>query len=522
MESREVFAHAAWILSSTERAVVASGIANIWARDPTAMANGWRMLSDAYPGRFVLGIGVSHAGSVARRGGTYERPYSAMREYLDAMDRAPSAAPEPESTPRLVLAALGPRMLELAAERAHGVHPYFVPVEHTAFARQRLGPGPVLAVEQTVVFESDPSEARRVARGFALDYLQTENYARNLRRVGWTDADVAGQGSDALIDAVVRVGRRRPGRRARATAPRRGRGPRLRPGGRRGRARPVPPAAPRARARAARALGQRARGGARTASLRSSRRASRAIHLADRCVHPPDLLGGPDGPGVELGAALADLPKRPGDRLLHVVAVVGRLLADHGQQRTRTRASGRSLRWTAAHAMSANAARFSNSGSRALHSTALSSANGVRSNRLPQTPSQTSHESRSATHASICAFDDPGRLVDERGEDARLVDARCPERGREVVIVPEIARDAPELGHGDADGAVGVDPVPRHALQARRVAHHFQGPDDLASSFRRRHPRSDRLGATCRRRGRGRGPEVGPARTSYASRRRRS
>ena len=206
VESREVFSHAAWILSSTGRAVVASGIANIWARDPTAMANGWRMLSDAYPGRFVLGIGVSHAGSVARRGGTYERPYTAMRDYLDAMDRAPSAAPEPDVTPRLVLAALGPRMLELAAERAHGVHPYFVPVEHTAFARQRLGPGPVLAVEQTVVLESDPSEARRVARGFALDYLQTENYARNLRRVGWTDADVAGQGSDALIDAVVAWG----------------------------------------------------------------------------------------------------------------------------------------------------------------------------------------------------------------------------------------------------------------------------------------------------------------------------
>jgi probable F420-dependent oxidoreductase len=206
VESREVFAHAGWILASAKRALVVSGIANVWARDPTAMANGWRMLSDAYPGRFVLGIGVSHAGSVARRGGSYERPYTAMRGYLDAMDRAPSSAPEPELTPRLVLAALGPRMLELAAERAHGVHPYFVPVEHTAFARQRLGPGPVLAVEQTVVLESDPSEARRVARGFALDYLQTENYARNLKRVGWTDADVAGQGSDALIDAVVAWG----------------------------------------------------------------------------------------------------------------------------------------------------------------------------------------------------------------------------------------------------------------------------------------------------------------------------
>ena len=206
VESREVFAHAAWILSGTERVVAASGIANIWARDPTAMANGWRMLSDAYPGRFVLGIGVSHAGSVSRRGGTYERPYAAMRGYLDAMDRAPSSAPEPEVPPRLILAALGPKMLELGAERAHGVHTYFVPVEHTAFARQRLGPGPVLAVEQTVVLESDPSEARRVARGFALDYLQTENYARNLKRVGWTGAEVAGQGSDALIDAVIAWG----------------------------------------------------------------------------------------------------------------------------------------------------------------------------------------------------------------------------------------------------------------------------------------------------------------------------
>jgi probable F420-dependent oxidoreductase len=206
VDSREAFAHAGWLLESTERAIVVTGIANIWARDPTAMANGWRMLSDAYPGRFLLGIGVSHQGSVARRGAVYERPLSAMREYLDAMDRAPSTAPEPEVPPRLVLAALGPRMLELGAERSHGVHPYFVPVEHTAFARQRLGPGPVLAVEQTVVLESDQSRAREVARGFALDYLQTENYARNLRRMGWTDADLRGRGSDVLIDAVVAWG----------------------------------------------------------------------------------------------------------------------------------------------------------------------------------------------------------------------------------------------------------------------------------------------------------------------------
>ena len=206
IESREAFSHAAWLLSSTRRVVVASGIASIWARDATATANGWRMLTDAYPGRFLLGIGVSHSGSVARRGATYERPVSAMREYLDAMDRAPSNAPEPEAYPRMVLAALGPRMLALAAERSLGAHPYFVPVEHTAFARQRLGSGPVLAVEQTVVLESDPSQARAIARRFAADYLRTANYANNLKRMGWTDADLSGQGSDGVIDAVVAWG----------------------------------------------------------------------------------------------------------------------------------------------------------------------------------------------------------------------------------------------------------------------------------------------------------------------------
>lgn len=204
--SREAFAHAGWLLRSTQRAVIASGIASIWARDAIATANGWRMLTDAYPGRFLLGLGVSHAYSVSRRGAEYSRPVSTMREYLEAMDRAPSSAPEPEGYPRTVLAALGPRMLELAAERTLGAHPYFVPIEHTAFARQRLGSGPVLAVEQTVVLESDPSAARSIARRFAADYLRTPNYANNLKRMGWTDADLAGQGSDAVIDAVIAWG----------------------------------------------------------------------------------------------------------------------------------------------------------------------------------------------------------------------------------------------------------------------------------------------------------------------------
>jgi probable F420-dependent oxidoreductase len=205
-DSREVMSHAAWLLGATDRMTVAAGIANIWARDARATANGWRLLTDAHPDRFVLGLGVGHQSASARRRGSSDRPVTAMREYLDAMDRASSSAPEPAASPRRVLAALGPRMLELAAGRTLGAHPYFVPVEHTAFARRRLGPGPVLAVEQSVVLESDPAEARAVGRGFAVGYLQTPNYARNLKRMGWTDADLSGQGSDAVIDAVVAWG----------------------------------------------------------------------------------------------------------------------------------------------------------------------------------------------------------------------------------------------------------------------------------------------------------------------------
>jgi probable F420-dependent oxidoreductase len=205
-DSREAFSHAAWLLASTQRATIATGIANIWARDAVAAANGSRMLADAYPARFVLGLGVSHAPSVARRGVEYRGPYSRMRAYLDEMERAESTAPEPQVQPRVMLAALGPRMLELAAERTHGAHPYFVPVEHTAFARARLGPEPVLAVEQTVVLETDPAQARRIARRFAADYFALPNYANNLRRMGYTANDVSGQGSDRAVDAVVAWG----------------------------------------------------------------------------------------------------------------------------------------------------------------------------------------------------------------------------------------------------------------------------------------------------------------------------
>lgn len=204
--SKEVFAHAALLLAGSEKAIVAPGIANIHARDPMAMATGAQALGEAYPGRFVLGIGVSHAPSVKLRGGDYGKPIEQMTAYLDAMAASQYAGPEPAEPVPLVLAALGPRMLELAAARADGAHPYFVPVEHTPFARKMLGPDACLAVEQTAVLSTDPAEARRLGRAFARHYLALPNYANNLRRLGWSDEDISNDGSDRMIDAVVAWG----------------------------------------------------------------------------------------------------------------------------------------------------------------------------------------------------------------------------------------------------------------------------------------------------------------------------
>jgi probable F420-dependent oxidoreductase len=204
--SKEAMAHSALLLQATRHAIIAPGIANIHARDPMAMANGARALGEAHPGRFLLGIGVSHAPSVATRGGIYDNPLQQMRAYLDAMDAAQYAAPAPDPPVPLVLAALGPRMLELAAERADGAHPYFVPIEHTPIARKHLGPDAALATEVTGVLTTDLSAGRRIARAFARHYLALPNYANNLRRLGWSDQDIASDGSDRIIDAVVAIG----------------------------------------------------------------------------------------------------------------------------------------------------------------------------------------------------------------------------------------------------------------------------------------------------------------------------
>ena len=201
--SKEIFTHCALLLAASEHLIIVTGIANIWARDANAMANAHRALSEAYPGRFLLGIGVSHAPVVKLRGASYGKPIETMTRYLDAMDKAPYTGPAPTEPPGRVLAALGPRMLRLAAERTLGAHPYFVPVEHTALARKELGSEPLLAVEQAAVLSSDPAVARATARRHMKRYLNLENYANNLRRLGWSDSDLANDGNDALVDAIV-------------------------------------------------------------------------------------------------------------------------------------------------------------------------------------------------------------------------------------------------------------------------------------------------------------------------------
>lgn len=186
------------LLAATDRIKVASGIVNIWRATPDEVAPAFVDLETRHPGRFLLGLGASHAALVEN----YHAPFSQMVGYLDSLDaKDPTIPPE-----RRVLAALGPRMLGLAARRALGAHPYLVPVEHTAYARGLLGRGPLLAPEVTVVLETDPARAREHARSFVSGYLGLPNYANNLRAFGFGDEDFDDGGSDRLIDAVVAWG----------------------------------------------------------------------------------------------------------------------------------------------------------------------------------------------------------------------------------------------------------------------------------------------------------------------------
>lgn len=202
---REAFAHGAILLCATQRMVVASGIANIWARDPQAMATGARALAEAWPDRFVLGLGVSHAPMVERRGHRYERPVVAMRAYLEAMSNAAWRGPDAPMPP-IVLAALGPKMVALAGESTAGDYTYFTTPDHVAQVRRQMGPRAFLAADLPVVLASNRSAARAIGDKHMSLYLSTANYRNNLLRLGWPESELEPPGSDSLFDTIVAWG----------------------------------------------------------------------------------------------------------------------------------------------------------------------------------------------------------------------------------------------------------------------------------------------------------------------------
>ena len=205
--SYESIALGSFLLNETEKLIVAPGIANIYARDATATKQAQHSLAKFSGGRFLLGLGISHAFLVEDiRGHSYGKPVTTMRAYLDAMDKAVEVAPPVDEPPPTVLAALGPNMTKLAAERTAGALPYNVTPEHTAWAREVMGPGAWLCVEQKVLRVTEPTRAREVARQALAPYMGAPNYRNNWARLGFTDADLADGGSDRFLDAMVAWG----------------------------------------------------------------------------------------------------------------------------------------------------------------------------------------------------------------------------------------------------------------------------------------------------------------------------
>ncbi|MFD1538601.1 TIGR03620 family F420-dependent LLM class oxidoreductase [Nonomuraea guangzhouensis] len=196
-DGREAMTHAGFLLSSTERITVINGIARIWSREPRWTQGAALLLADAYPDRHLLGLGFGGGRPGAK-------PLQAMNDYLDEMDAATSANPPPRAPMRRLLAAYGPKMLELARDRSEGAHTYHVTVEHTAQAREVLGAGPFLGVEHAVLFETDPGKAREIAREHLHVYLTTKYNIAKFLRLGYTEADIdGGRGSDRLVDDLV-------------------------------------------------------------------------------------------------------------------------------------------------------------------------------------------------------------------------------------------------------------------------------------------------------------------------------
>jgi probable F420-dependent oxidoreductase len=204
---RNVLVHSGLILAHTTTLVVATGIANIYARGAVTTASGQMTLAEASKGRFLLGLGVSHIPMVEGvHRHAYGKPVQTMRNYLTDMASARHMAPRPTDKPLTLIAALGPKMLALAAELADGAHPYNVPPEHTLDARRILGPGKLLCPEQMVLLESDPAKARAAGRKALSIYTTLPNYLNNWLRLGFTSDDFENGGSDRLIDAIIAWG----------------------------------------------------------------------------------------------------------------------------------------------------------------------------------------------------------------------------------------------------------------------------------------------------------------------------
>lgn len=201
---RDPFSLIGYLAARTERIILATGIANIYARDPMATKAIWKTVAELAPDRFILGLGVSHQHLVSgQRGHDYTKPLSTMRDYLAAVDAALYMGKAPERDAPIVLGALRDKMLGLSATAVQGAHPYLVPPAHTKRARDVMGPDALLCPEQMVLAETDPTRAREIARNALKMYIQLPNYQNNLKQFGYTDADFADGGSDALVDDMV-------------------------------------------------------------------------------------------------------------------------------------------------------------------------------------------------------------------------------------------------------------------------------------------------------------------------------
>lgn len=203
---RNSLPYAAWLLAKTKTLIVGTGVASIWARSASTMAAGARTAAELSGDRFILGIGTNNHVSAAMRGLTYDRPVTAMRNYLHVMKSAAYNAPAPAAEVPVLLAAINPRMLMLAGSDAHGTLTYFVTPEHTARARESVGAKRWVCAEQAVMLERDPVRARAAARAYMKLYLRIPAYLKNLRTLGFDDTDLAHGGSNRLVDAIVAWG----------------------------------------------------------------------------------------------------------------------------------------------------------------------------------------------------------------------------------------------------------------------------------------------------------------------------